>query len=286
MKIASTHPKPVERTPASSPRSAAATAPAGKLDEHLVSLRSPASFEAEQYHVLRHDLEQLRRSRGLAVFAITSPAHGDGKTTTAINLAGSLAQDPAARVLLVDADLRHPSVGESLGVGPSGGPGLAAAILDPGSELDAVVQRRGASNLAILPAGWCPVVPYEVLQSPRVGELLEAARQAYDYVLLDTPPLLLVPDCRLVAKWVDAFVMVVAAHRTPRKLLEEALNLMDPGKLVGLVFNNDDRPFSAYHGYYYHRSRESTGGPRRSWWRSLWGGGRPRPSPEGEEGGW
>src|SRR2546429_2716767 len=88
--------------------------------------------------------------------------------------------------------------------------------------------------------------------------MLQASRQ-YDYVILDTPPLAAVQDARLIADWVDGFVMVVAAHRTPRKLFEEALNVMDPAKLIGLVFNGDDRRRSDYHGYYYYGS--STGGP-------------------------
>jgi capsular exopolysaccharide synthesis family protein len=249
-----------------SPRPAEAAARG--QDEHLVSLLSPASLEAEQYHVLRHGLEQLRRERGFSVFGVTSPAQADGKTTTAVNLAAALAQDPASRVLLVDADLRHPSVGASLGLASSGGPGLVGAIVDS-APLDAVVRTAGPSNLAVLPAGQCPGLIYDILQSPRVPELLETARHSYDYVVMDTPPLLLVPDCRVLARWVDSFLMVVAAHRTPRKLLEEALNVVDPAKLAGLVFNGDDRPFSAYRAYYQGYLRRAPARP--GWWRSLLG---------------
>src|SRR5437879_7491708 len=81
----------------------------GGLDEHLVSLVSPATFPAEQYRALRHSVEEMRRERGLQVIAVTSPTPGDGKTTTAINLAGALAQAPDLRVLLVEAELRRTS---------------------------------------------------------------------------------------------------------------------------------------------------------------------------------
>ena len=281
----STHPKVLERSSVTSLRPAAGPAAGRELDDHLVSLLSPASYEAEQYHVLRHDLEQLHRSRGFRVFAVTSPEQDDGKTTTAINLAAALAQDPRARVLLIDADLRHPSVAERLGLVASGAPGLVEAILEPDGDLDALVQRHELSNLAILAADRCPARPYDILQSPRVGELLDRARAGYDYVLLDTPPLLPVPDCRIVARWVDGFLMVVAAHRTPRKQVEEALNVIDPAKLMGLVFNGDDRPYSSYRAYYEGAGKVSAGS-RPGWLRSLWGRARGQQPPARREGWW
>src|SRR5207302_8171231 len=92
------------------------------VDEHLVSLVTPSSFAAEQYRVLRHLVEQMHKDADLGVVAVTSPAAGDGKTTTAINLAGSLAQAPDARVLLIDADLRAGSVREHLRLRDDTGP--------------------------------------------------------------------------------------------------------------------------------------------------------------------
>src|SRR6058998_288991 len=89
---------------------------ANGLDEHLVSLLAPASFEAEQYRALRHLIEQLHKSTGLAIVAVSSPTVADGKTTTSINLAGALAQAPDARVLLIDADLRGAALGPRLGL--------------------------------------------------------------------------------------------------------------------------------------------------------------------------
>jgi Mrp family chromosome partitioning ATPase len=80
---------------------------------------------------------------------------------------------------------------------------------------------------------------------------------------LDTPPLVPYPDCRVIGKWVDGFIVVVAAHKTPRKLVEEALQVMDPAKIVGLIFNRDDRPVS---GYYYYASPQTPGGARPGWW--------------------
>ena len=236
-----------------------------EFDEHLVSLLAPTSFEAEQYRELRHMIEQLRRSTELSVIAVSSPVAADGKTTTAINLAGALAQAPGARILLVDADLRAPSVGACLGISDRGGPGLVDAILNPNLTLDAVTQAQPHLNLSVVTTGRRPSVPYEVLKSARVGQLFAETRRKYDYIIVDTPPLVSVPDGRVFGEWVDGFLIVVAAHRTPRKLLEEAFNLMEPNKIVGLVFNGDDRHVSknSYGRYGSSRSRSSRNGTRR-----------------------
>ena len=239
------------------------------LDEHLVSLVAPASFGAEQYRVLRHLVEQMRRDADLRLLAVTSPAVADGKTTTAINLAGSLAQTPDARVLLVDADVRRGAIGEQLGLT---GPGLVDAILDARLVLADVARHLSMFNLWVLTAGQTTSAPYEVLKSPRLGELLADARRQYDYVVLDTPPLAPVPDARVLANSVDGFLMVVAAHKTPRRLVEVALDALDPAKTLGLVFNADDRPLSGYYSSYtYGRyvSEHSGDGHQAGRWRST-----------------
>ena len=236
------------------------------IDEHLVCLHAPASFEAEQYRSLAHVIELMHKDTGLHVLAVSSPTAGDGKTTTAINLAGALAQSPEVRVLLVCADLRKPSVIEQLGMKYPHLVGLSTAIQNPEHTLSRVVERL-QRNLSVLPPGPCPDNPYEVLKSPRLGELLQEAKQHYDYIVMDTPPLLLVPDSRVIGKWADGFLMVVGAHKTPRRLVEEALNLMDQAKLIGLVFNYDDHALPGYYDYYYTYS--ASGQLNHSWWSRL-----------------
>jgi capsular exopolysaccharide synthesis family protein len=220
------------------------------IDQRLVSLLAPVSFEAEQYRALRYHLEDLHTSAGLALIAVTSAAPGDGKTMTAINLAGALAQARDARVLLVEADIRRPSVALSLGLGRSTRPGLVDAIQDSSLPLENVVQRCPGCNLTVLPAGQPAAAPDETLKSERLAILLADARRQYDYVVLDAPPLVPLSDARILAKVIDGFLLVVAAHKTSRKLLEEALNVVDPSKVIGLVFNNDDRLQTTYYRYY------------------------------------
>jgi capsular exopolysaccharide synthesis family protein len=232
-----------------------------KIDGHLVSLLNPASFEADQYRMLRHKIEWMRFNKDVSVCAVSSPTLGDGKTTTAINLAGALAQACEVRVLLIDADLRLPSVGAKLGLADYTGFGLVDLVRDPGLPLEKAVQRLHHFNLSVLLAGNSQASPYELLKSPRLGELLEQAKKEYDYILLDTPPVIPFPDCPIIAKLVDGFLVVVAAHRTPQKLLEEALNAMDQAKVIGLILNEDDHPIFGHYHYYYnyiHRQPHTT----------------------------
>jgi capsular exopolysaccharide synthesis family protein len=234
------------REPVRSPSKAGVFQP----EEQLVSLLTGESFEANMYRVLMHRIEDTRDRGGRGVIAVTSPGAGEGKTTTAINLAGTLAQSKDARVLLVDADLRLPDVATRLGLRTEGQPGLADAILDARLPLEAVVRDRPPFNLSVLTSGRLPAAPYETLRSARLGDLLDQARRAYDYVIIDTPPVLPVPDCRVIARWADSVLLVVAAHRTPRRYLEEALNALDPAKVAGVVFNSVDPPRPGPYGYY------------------------------------
>ncbi len=223
-----------------------------EVEDHLVSLVMPASFEAEQYRTLRYYVvEDPRREKHNQIVAVTSPALGDGKTTTAINLAGAIAQAPDTRVLLMDTDLRRGSLGAKLGLADGDMPGLIDAMLDSSLSLKDVTRHYAAFNLAVVTLGQNGASPYETASSPRMGELLDEARRDYDYVVLDTPPIVPVPDCRVLEKWVDAFLLVVTAHKTPRKLLEEALNVMDANKVLGMVFNSDGRVLTAYYRPYY-----------------------------------
>ena len=251
-------PRPVVR----SPRVASAL-----LDEHLVSLQAPSTAAAEQYRVLRHLVETLRKRTNLQVLAVTSPGVGDGKSVTAINLAGALAQSEEARVLLVDMDLRRPAIARYLALGESR-PTLADALGTPGLALKDAVVQVPSFNLSVLRAPVSAAAPYELLRSPKLEALLAEARQEYDYVVIDTPPFVPVPDCRVIAKSVDGFVVVVASNRTQRGLLAETLKAMDPDKAVGFVFNAHPTLPTSYYDYGNGHSHGKTRSGRRKGERS------------------
>jgi protein-tyrosine kinase len=240
-----------------------------QLAEELVSLTAPGSYVADRYRALRHTIERLRKESALHVLAVTSPSPGDGKTVTTLNLAGALAQSPDLRVLVIDADLRRPSVTQYTGLADRLSPGLANVLSDPEYDLDRAIVRLSQFNLSILTAGCCETGFYELLNSPRLERLLREARRLFDFVVVDTCPLLPLPDTRLLSRWVDGFVLVVAAHRTPRRLVAEALDLLSRDKVIGVVFNGDDGPARhhyGYHSYYYNLAKED----QATWWQRQW----------------
>ena len=251
--------------------------------DELVSFTSPASLEADQYRSLRHLVERLNQESGLRAFAVTSSASGDGKTVTTLNLAGSLAQSRSTRVLVVDADLHRPSVAEYLGVDQPLSRGLVDLLVDDNCSLEQVVRRLDALNLSVLLTGVYEAGAYELLNSPRLDALMQELRRRFDYILIDTPPAMPLPDCRLIGRCVDGFFLVVAAHRTPRKALGEALNLVGPAKVIGTVFNGDDRPLGRYSSYYGYSRRPAetarVGGPSRWWHREFKDTGPRQPRP-------
>lgn len=205
-------------------------------EEHMVSLVDRSSFAAERFRTLRHLIEQKKQERGLRVVAVASAASGEGRSLIAANLAGALAQNEDARVLLVDADLRKPTLQSYLGL-QGQRRGLVDAVLDPTVAIEDVIVLRDPFNLSILPAGSKHGSPYEVLSSERFTSLLASVSAYYDYVVIDTPALSACPDARLLQNLVDGYLIVAAADKTPRKQLDEALAELAPEKVLGIVFN-------------------------------------------------
>jgi len=209
----------------------------GDIDDHLVSLLAPTSFAAEQYRAVRLTLETLHHDRNVKVVGITSPGRGEGRTMTALNLAGALAQAQQARVVLVEADLRHPSVARYLGL--SHGRGLCHYLLDSSRTVDDVLQRPPSIAFSVVPAGPASSMPYELLKSPRLGALLDELRASFDYVLLDTPSALPFPDVGIIRDLVDGFLVVVRANQTPREQVTDTVGVVGRPRALGLVFNDD-----------------------------------------------
>ena len=211
----------------------------GQIDDHLVSLLEPTSLAAEQYRTVRLHIETLHRERGLKLIAISSPSRGDGKTLSAINLAGALAQAPDAKVVLVEVDVRHPGVGQYLGL--SAARGLSSFLLDQSTAVESIIERPSGVGFAVVVAGPASSMPYELLKSPRLTALFSALRERFDYVVVDTPPVLPFPDVGILRDLVDGFLLVVRANRTPREMVRDSLATIGQPRVLGVVFNDDER---------------------------------------------
>jgi capsular exopolysaccharide synthesis family protein len=212
---------------------AAATCTAN-LNPLLVAALAPKSLAAEQYRSLRTRLAHAEGAGGLRTVLITSPQKGEGKSVTAANLALTMAQELQRRVVLVEADLRKPSLQHLFGIPP--GPGLSD-YLSGAVELKEALKSVPEHNLTLLPAGTTPINPAELLGSTAMRRLLDHLRTRFDRAILDTPPVLPLADVAILAPLVDGCLMVVRAGFTPKPAIENALRAFDSSRLLGVVLN-------------------------------------------------
>ncbi|MFW7413868.1 polysaccharide biosynthesis tyrosine autokinase [Demequina sp. SO4-18] len=189
----------------------------------LVLHSDPRSPLAESFRTLRTNLQFLDAGKRHRSFVVTSSLPGEGKSTTAANLAIALS-DAGARVLLVGADLRRPKTAQYMGI--EGGVGLTDVLVGRAPLADAT-QQWGRTSLYLLPAGTIPPNPSELLGSTTMADLIERLRGEYDVVLYDSPPLLPVTDAAVLARLVGGSLLVVATGRTRRPQLEAAVDALE-----------------------------------------------------------
>jgi capsular exopolysaccharide synthesis family protein len=231
-------------------RRASGSSSTRKPAETDAAIASPVSAQTKEFRGLRHSIERLHRNAGTKVIVVSSAAPGDGKSVTTLNLAASLAESSGTRVLIVDADLHKASISGYLGLARDTGPGLSNLLDQSAPALADVVRRVDGIDLSIVFAGARHPRPFELLSSPRLDHLLAEMRERYDYVLVDTPPIVPVADGRALSRSADGVLMVVRAHQTPRRKVIEALGLLDRSAVLGLVLNGHDRLMHEYEKYY------------------------------------
>jgi non-specific protein-tyrosine kinase len=241
-------------------------------DQRMVTHMAPKSLGAEAYRVLRTNLQFSALDKPLATLVVTSAAPGEGKSTTISNLAAVMAQSDK-RVILVDADLRRPSLHKLLKL--PNNVGLSTALLDKGRDPEAYLQETDVPNLRVMTTGPIPPNPAEMLNSARMHEMIEVLKGEADVVLFDTPPVLAVADTAILASQVDGTLLVVWAGRTRGEMLAQAVERLQSLGIqpLGVVLNKLTQRKSGYYysNYYYYASREggedggaSTGRRRRS----------------------
>ncbi len=227
---------------------------------------NPQSTVAETYRLLRTNLLFCSPDNSGMVVIVSSANPGEGKTTTVANLAASLAQN-GAKVLAVDADLRRPTLHQHFAIHRS--PGLSDLIVGKCQASEAVQVTR-FKGLHVLPCGYLPPNPAELLGSQNMKSALAAFRKHYDWVLVDTAPILAMADTPVVCPFTDGLVLVVCAEVTTRPAIQRSIDQVQGvgGKLLGVVLNkvNLERNsyyYSQYYGDYYYRSYYSEGGRRK-----------------------
>jgi capsular exopolysaccharide synthesis family protein len=216
----------------------------------IVLLTEPRSPGADRFRYLRMRLRELRAHIKLKTLVITSALPQDGKSSVALNLAMALSERGRRRVLLIEADLHCPSLSGTLGIARTSG--LAECLegnLDPLSA----IRRLEPLQWYLLPAGQPVGNPTELLQSNDFGNVVEKVSPYFDWILIDTPPVAPLSDALLAAKSADACLLVVRANQTPKAAVDDALALLGPKHVAGIVFNAAEglnHLYSKYSGYY------------------------------------
>jgi len=219
---------------------------------HPIVALEEESSAAEQYKILREQLKRLRAEAGIRTIAITSPVKKEGKTTVAVNLAASVALEYEEKVLLIDADLRAPSVHRYFNL--EGTPGLTEYLSShsvPG--IKSLIRETHLQGLQVVPAGRPSRFSSELLAKDKMRLILdEIHRVMPDYtIIVDTPPVLATPDPMVLSRQVDGVIMVVRAGKTPKDYLSKALNSFNSGKVLGIVLNGVDFGLGSKYYYYY-----------------------------------
>ena len=219
-------------------------------DARVVLKTDPQGPGADRFRLLRMRLRELKGLARLRSLVITSPLPEDGKSTIALNLATALADEGKSRVLLIEADLHHPSLGKSLGMKME--TGLAECIED-GVEPLSVLRRIEPLGWYFLSAGIPRLNSTDLLQSESLTTLMERLTGYFDWVLIDTPPVRPLTDAVALSRQVDATLLVVRAGQTPKDAVQEAVDLIGRKHLLGIVFNGAEslnRLYSKYYGHY------------------------------------
>lgn len=208
------------------------------VDSRIVAISDPESYISEEYRSLRTIILSLSSEKKLKKLLITSSGYREGKTITAINLAVTLSQSSDdLRVLLLDCDLRRPAIHHYCGLKRS--PGLFEILTD-GLSLRDVLQKTKMANLRIISSGKTTRNPSELLGSSLMITLLNELERIYDFIIIDTPPIISVTDAAVVGSLVDGAIMVVRSRYTQREKVSHAESILNQTgvNLIGFILTN------------------------------------------------
>lgn len=218
---------------------------------NLVTQNDPKNPAAEAYRVIRTGIQFAQAGKELQTIALTSCTPNEGKSTTLANLAVVLTQ-AGKSVLLIDCDMRNPTVHKNFNL--SNKVGLSSCI-SMGTALSDAVQKTSIEGLYALTGGVIPPNPSELLGSEQMKNVLQRAKERYDYVLIDTPPVMPVTDALIVSRFVDGMILVIASAEVKVEMARDVKNqLVNAGaNILGVVLNKVRSEHHGYgYGYYYY----------------------------------
>jgi capsular exopolysaccharide synthesis family protein len=204
-------------------------------NSRLVALTDKESLGAEKFRFLGVRLRQLQQERSLKKLLITSTISEEGKSTVTANLAATLARRKQQKVLLLEGDLRRPTQAQLFGgTRPAG----LSEWLQSGTRTVSNIYHLDGPGFWLMPAGQPPENPLELMQSGKLAELLDQLVTCFDWVVIDSPPVLPLADTSVWSRFADGILLVVRSGRTERQALQRGLGAIDQSRLLGLVVNN------------------------------------------------
>jgi exopolysaccharide/PEP-CTERM locus tyrosine autokinase len=218
-----------------------------KIDQNLIVHLRPNSFEAEQFKILRTNLLFPSSGRSPRSIMVTSAVPDEGKSFVSANLAVSIAQSIQEHVLLVDCDIRVPTIHKLFGFGNVSG---LSDHLANGASLSSLILGTPVNKLSILPGGKPPHNPSELLSSQLMSKLLQEVKYRYSdrYIVIDSPPPKLTAETAAISRQVDGVLLVVECGTTPRKMVLDLIETIGKEKILGIILNKLDTQFESYYG--------------------------------------
>lgn len=214
-------------------------------DKALFAMEDMDDLTAEQYRVLYTKLETISYKNSHKIFAITSSVAGEGKTTTSLNLAYIMAHDFNKKVILVECDLKKPAL-LSYFIDSPNGYGLIDGIIGE-VDLQTTIAQVENTSLYLLPARSSIKNSCELLGSQQMHAILNSLKQEFDYILIDSPPILPLADMNIISKIVDGVILVVRAGKTPKDTVTKAVRSLNSANIAGVVLNGANTLLKKYY---------------------------------------
>lgn len=215
----------------------------------MITVTDPTSVDTEQFNTIRTNIKFSNVDKDYKTLMVTSSNISEGKSTVSANIATTFAKQ-GLHTLLVDSDLRRPTVNATFGI--DNPQGLSNYLSERNFDINSIIYKTSVKNLYVMPSGPIPPNPSELIGSKRMAELIKKLSDQLDLVIFDAPPVLSVTDAQIVSTNVDGTILVVRANKTEKAAVKEAVRLIKQvgGHIIGTILNDVEVKGSGYYGYY------------------------------------